>query len=303
MTAIDLGRPISVPEEKRAKFKALSETPEYSWPTIILSLVVLVLVVLIDIWALSGGISLVAACALLVFVYYWFFSIIHDGVHRTISKNKAVNDFIGQAAISLFAPYASMGVFRWAHMEHHRFTNDEGDPDSWSHGVWWSLPFRWMTIDLYYAYRAIRSDKPAVKKVLNESLIYIVIGMAIIVGLIAAGYGLEYIMLWFLPTRLAFIFIGFAFFWLPHAHWPNDKVDLRQSKNFTIATTLRVDKEWILNPLLQYQNFHLVHHLWPTAPFYNNEKLFILLEHELHERDLAIAYGFTIQPELKPANP
>jgi len=26
--------------------------------------------------------------------------------------------------------------------------------------------------------------------------------------------------------------------------------------------------EWLLTPVLLYQNYHLVHHLYPTVPFY-----------------------------------
>lgn len=302
MSELDLGRPIKVPEEKKAEFKSLSEVPEYSRPTIIMAAVLFFLVLAIDIWAVFFNGSLWVAVPLLVFTYYWYFSVIHDGVHRSIAKNKTINDRVCQMAISLYAPYASIGVFRWAHMEHHRFTNEEDkDPDIWCHGTFWSMPLRWMTIDFYYGYRALVDDRPAVKKVVKESLPNIVIGLALIALIIAAGYGWEYLMLWFLPTRLAFVAIGFSFFWLPHAHWPDPKEELRQSKNFTVATAVRVGKEWLLNPLLQYQNYHLIHHLWPTTPFYNNQKLWQLVEPELRERDLALAEGFNLQPTIMRA--
>jgi fatty acid desaturase len=31
--------------------------------------------------------------------------------------------------------------------------------------------------------------------------------------------------------------------------------------------------EWLLTPLLTYQNYHLVHHLYPTVPFYRYRRL------------------------------
>ena len=223
---------------------------------------------------------------------------LHDSVHRSLCKSRLLNDFLGQLGASVFAPYASMHMFRWAHMEHHRFTNDEGDPDIWAHGSLFSLPFRWMTIDFYYGYRLLKSTNPAAKKVLRNSLPYIIIGFALVGVIVANGYALEYMVLWFLPSRFAFLVIGYAFFWLPHAHWPNPDYELRQSKNYTLATTVRLGYEWLLTPLLQYQNYHLIHHLWPTTPCYNNRKVWQLLEPELRERDLAITENFQLIAEL-----
>lgn len=290
--------PIAVPAAKADAFRALTAAPSLARPTAVLAIITISSVVLVDVLAVAGLVPLLVAAALNTVVYYWFFSVIHDGVHRAISSNKALNDFICQAAISVYAPYAAMSLFRWAHMEHHRFTNDERDPDSWCHGAWWTLPFRWMTIDFYYGYRALASSKPAVRKVLRESLPYMVVGLALIGAIIALGYGVELLLLWFLPSRVAFIGIGYSFFWLPHAHWPHPELNLKQSENLTLATTLRLGREWIFNPLFQYQNYHLIHHLWPTTPFYNNERVWKLLEPELRERDLAIVEGFDTQPRF-----
>jgi beta-carotene hydroxylase len=287
---------LTVPDAKRDAFKKLTQIPEYSWPCIALAVTVISAVLIIDGLALTDRISLIGACGLLTFVYYWFFSAIHDSVHRSICKNKTLNDWIGRAVIFVFAPYASIHLFRWAHMEHHRFTNDAGDPDVWSHGAWWTLPFRWMTIDFYYAYRALRSDNPQVKKIFSESLPMVGLGLTIITLLVASGHGIEYLLLWFVPTRLAFVFIGYSFFWLPHAHWPDPSHDIRQSNNFTLATTLRLGNEGLFNWLYQYQNYHLIHHLWPTTPFYNNERVWQLLKPELLQRDLAIVKNFEVKP-------
>lgn len=297
--AENFGRPISIPKEKQAAFRKLTESPALAVPTVILALVVIPGVMVSNTLAILGQISLIAAMAINIVLYYFFFSIIHDGVHRAISSNKAINDFICQLSITCYAPIAAMPLFRWAHMEHHRFTNDDRDPDDWSHGAWWSLPFRWMTIDFNYGWRAITSKKPATRKVLKESLPFMIGGFALIIGIIAAGYGFELFMLWFIPSRIAFIGIGFSFFWLPHAHAPNEHMELRQSENYTIATTLRVGGEAVINPLLQYQNYHLIHHLWPTTPFYNNERVWRLLEPEIRRRDLAIVEPLKIQPSYE----
>lgn len=35
-----------------------------------------------------------------------------------------------------------------------------------------------------------------------------------------------------------------------------------------MASTVRMGWEWLLTPLLVYHNDHLMHHLFPTVPFY-----------------------------------
>lgn len=299
MQTIDLGKPtcVHIPPGKKSEFRRLVSPPEYALPTIALAALVFSTVLVVDVVAVAGILPLWAGMIANTIAYYFFFSVIHDGVHRAITSNKALNDVVCQTAISIYAPFAAMSLFRWAHMEHHRFTNDENDPDDWTHGPVWSLPFRWMTIDVYYAYRAIMGRTPHTQRVLRESLPYIVGGLAFLLAIILGGYGVELFFLWFLPSRLAFIGIGYAFFWLPHSHWPDPERSLKQSEKFTTATLLRLGNENILNPLLQYQNFHLIHHLWPTTPFYNNEKIWKLLEAELRDHELAIVSGLSTRPE------
>ena len=289
---------IVIPAHKKDAFRALTRTPDYAVPTLVLSLICIVAALVLVLGALFGTINIYLASLGLAFNFYWFFSIIHDSIHRSVSRHKALNEIIGQVGSTLFNPIASLELFRWGHLQHHRHTNDEKDIDAWSHGPVWSLPLRWMTIDAHYLIYALRSDQPSAKKALRAALPYIVGGLLLVVVAISTGYGFEYLMLGLLPSRLAFLAIGFAFFWLPHAHWPSAEHDLRQSENFTLATTVRTGLEWLLNPLMQWQNYHLIHHLWPSTPFYNNHKVWQLLEQELRQQDLAITEGLQIQPEL-----
>lgn len=110
---------------------------------------------------------------------------------------------------------------------------------------------------------------------------------------------MEVLMLWFIPSRVIQLVLGFSFFWLPHV--PHD---VSQEENFTRATTVREGHEWLLAPLLQYQHVHLVHHLYPTTPFYNNDRVWRLVEPALRRRhDLAIQKGFAIRPVIEKGRP
>lgn len=296
----NLGRPISIPEHKKAEFKALTEPPAYAWITIILTVVCLSAAAGSITAALLGHLSYPVAAVINGLCYYWLFTTVHDAIHRSLSRNTKFNDFVGNFVIRWVTPYANLGMLRWAHMEHHRFTNDPRDPDDWSHGAWYTLPLRWMTIDLAYAARLFKDKSKMATNVKKEFLPGFIVYLVIVTALIMMGYGEEFLWLSFIASRILFIGMGFTFFWLPHNHWHGDEEELRQDVNMTKATSVRLGHEWILNILLQYQNYHLIHHMWPTTPFYNNQKVWQLLEPELRQRDLILANGFGTFPKEVP---
>jgi beta-carotene hydroxylase len=126
-----------------------------------------------------------------------------------------------------------------------------------------------------------------------KSLLLGALFIAALVVLISMGYGKVVLMLWFIPSRIIFLSLGFSFFWLPHV--PHT---VTQEENFTEATTIREGMEWLMGPALQNQNFHLIHHLFPMTPFYNNRKVWQLLETELRKKDLVIQHNFAIRPTI-----
>ncbi len=257
---------------------------------------VTVVIVVSDTLAVTGRMPLWAGMLINSAVGYLAFSVVHDTIHRTATTDTRLNDFIGQSATMLFAPYVSHKLFRWGHILHHRFASGPRDPDIVLHGAWWTLPLRWMLIDVLYLRYVLKHSDKVSRPYLIDSL-WLTLGSAVLLGvLIDAGYGPEVLMLWFVPSRLVFLMLGFTFFWLPHV--PHDTT---QEENFTRATTIRDGHEWLLGPVLQYQNFHLIHHLFPMTPFYNNGKVWKLLEPELRRRDLAIQHGFAIRPTIYPA--
>jgi beta-carotene hydroxylase len=281
--------------ERRAQLRQLTTAPRIAWPTVILCAAQIGTFLLvywfcaIHLWPLWLGTLLNSVAA------YLAFSTGHDAVHRAISTNVRFNDLVGEISLGLVLPYVDIRMFRWAHSLHHRFANDPRDPDVVLHGPWWSLPFRWMSIDLLYVIHAFRHGDKVSTPFLHASLRRAVIVAAVIATLCWAGYGKEVLMLWFIPSRVGLMALGFAFFWLPHV--PHD---VTQAENFTRATTIREGYEWLFDPVLQYQNFHLIHHIYPATPFYNNAKVFRLVESELRKHDLAIQHGFAIRPTIHP---
>lgn len=81
------------------------------------------------------------------------FMVAHEGLHSTLSTVRGVHPVISRLAWLFVAPYTSLPAFAYVHMEHHRNANDAGrDPDMFANpGPGWQLPFRWLSMDAFYA--------------------------------------------------------------------------------------------------------------------------------------------------------
>jgi len=245
--------------------------PAVAWPTVALMVGGLALwggsaaALLADVWPwwVSALVSAIAS--------YLLFTVAHDASHHSTSSDRRLNTWIGRISTAFFAPHAAFPVWRFIHMQHHRFTNhhDGRDPDGYTmRGPKWQRPLRFLTIDLYYMvfYLPKLKSRPRAEKI--ELLTQWAIVGAITAAAVATGYGFEILALYYLPYRLAVLFLGFAFDYLPHhgLHHKPSEDRLKTTRN-------RVGAERLLSPALLYQNYHLVHHLHPAVPFYRYLKV------------------------------
>lgn len=286
----------SLDAQRKARLKQLTNSPLFPVPSILTWAATVAIYLASIAAAVSGVIPLWVGLLINSAIGYLTFTIVHDSLHRSLSSNPRLNDLLGQTAVFMITPYVDLRMFRWGHVLHHRFTSGKKDPDYILHGAWWSLPFRWMAIDALYLVHALRHGDKVSAKYLKSSALMAAGTISAAALLTWLGYGLEVLMLWFIPSRIIFLSLGFSFFWLPHV--PHDTT---QEENFTKATTVRVGMEWLMAPLLQNHHVHLIHHLYPGTPFYNNAKVWKLIEPELRQRDLAIQHGAAIHPKIYPA--
>jgi ring-1,2-phenylacetyl-CoA epoxidase subunit PaaE len=230
-------------------------------------------------WPISVALNAIAAYAL--------FTVAHDAAHRSVSSIEAVNTWLGRIATAGFAPHASFSVWRFIHMQHHLFTNeDDGrDPDHYTErGPRWQLPLRFLTVDLYYLvfYLPKLGGRPRAEKVeLAVTWTLLAGGLALA---IATGHIVEVLLLYFLPIRLAILWLGFAFDYLPH----NGLAATAATDKFR-ATRNRVGLERLVTPLLLYQNYHLVHHLHPLIPFHRYIAVWRRGERQYLDQDPALS--------------
>lgn len=250
-----------------------------AWPTLLLALASWLIGLGVLGLALSGAVTsgvgyLGLTCGLWVAAFIAF-TPMHDAAHRSVTKRRGLNELVGWlTGVLLLAPFPA---FRWVHLEHHKHTNHpEQDPDHYSgRGPRWALPFRWATQDLHYYWRYLTATgRPRAERV--QIIASLVTMYSALAALALTGHW-ELSLAWLVGARAALTCLAFAFDYLPHApHSVTQKQDRYRA-------TLLIDHPW-LTPVLLYQNYHLIHHLYPGVPFYRYAKVFGERRAELTQR-------------------
>ena len=257
-------------EDDLELFQALRTNPQYAWPTIAMFVLSVAALISSTIAATIGAIPMSVGVVINSLCAYAQFSVFHDASHRAVSRNITLNDFLGYVSLGYLSPFMPFSVLKFVHMIHHRDANgdiDVGDTYVKS-GPIWQLPFRWLTLDLSYmrVYASYWQRRPRSEKVIM--FLFIAATMSLLIALATQGYAWELFWLWFVPTRVAVMLISVVFVYLPHyPHTVTHRQDPYKASNN------RIGLEWLYNPLFMYQNYHLVHHLYPQAPFYRMQKL------------------------------
>ena len=276
-----------------ALFKQIMSAPKIAIPTVLLGLGLMAGIVATWYYTLQGALPMWAGCLINGVLAYGMFSVAHEGTHRAISHTSWVNELIGGIGLFFLLPYAPMPVARWIHMQHHHFTNAETDPDRFIHdSPAWQIPIRWSNFDLYYLVYFARHGGKVRDKHIGLVLGYVAAVAAVIVIASFAGYGYEILMLWLLPTRIGLFLVALVFVFLPH--YPGV---VSQQEDPFMASTMRMGWEWLLTPLLVYQNYHLIHHLYPTVPFYRMHDVWYLKYDELSAGNVSYQHAFRMAPE------
>jgi ferredoxin-NADP reductase/fatty acid desaturase len=199
-------------------------------------------------------------------VSFAMFTVLHDASHHAVSRIGWLNALLGRLSIPFLVPYASFSLFRYIHIEHHRNTNEAAtiDPDTWaSHAPWWQLPFRWATIDGWYTRIYLPRLRTRPRAEWGETVTVALLSAAGITVAAVTGNLATLAVVWLIPQRLSICVLAWWFDWLPH-----HGLTATQRENRYQATRIRVRWERFLTPLMFYQNYHLVHHLHPSIPFY-----------------------------------
>ncbi|MEZ4438177.1 MAG: fatty acid desaturase [Polyangiaceae bacterium] len=254
-----------------------------AWPTLALAIGVLAVWSGSTAAALVGVLPLWAAGLINTLAAFAGFTAMHDASHRSVARARWLNELVGRASgLPLMAPFPA---FRYLHLEHHKHTNDPlRDPDHYSgRGPKLLLPLRWLTQDLHYyrLYFAAWSRRPVAER--WETAISLAVLYGVAIALIVSGAWSAVLVLWLIPARVATALLALSFDYLPHRpHVITSREDRYR------ATHILADA-W-LTPLFLYQNYHLIHHLYPGVPFFRYARIFRAEEATLRAKGARVQY-------------
>ncbi|RCW44488.1 ferredoxin-NADP reductase [Halopolyspora algeriensis] len=250
-------------------------------------------------WLVLGGFGrwwLLLSIPLHALVTFAMFTVLHESIHHAAGRWRWVNQLLGRLSMPFVAAWGAFPMLRYIHIEHHRNTNEDihTDPDAWSeHGPAWQLPLRWITMDAWY----LRFYLPRLpRRPRGELAEDAAVLTAVVAGTIAAvvtGHLWELAVIYLIPQRIGLGVLAWWFDWLPH-----HDLGVTARNNRFRATRVRVGWEWLFNPLMFYQNYHLVHHIHPTIPFYRYVQAWQRTEQDYLDRNvpIATAWGRELSP-------
>ncbi|MCX6395586.1 MAG: fatty acid desaturase [Propionibacteriales bacterium] len=272
------------------------KVPALALPTTALYVGTLALFVAEAYGVLAGGWSHWLTVPMGAAVTFLMFSVLHEATHHAISTNTRLNNAFGHLSVPFVTGYTSFPVVKFIHIEHHRNTNEpmSVDPDNWtSAGPTWQHPLRWATIDLWYLVFYLRriKDRPRPEAAAAVAILAAVVSGAAV--LMTSGYAAEVVWLYLVPQRIGLVVLAWWFDYLPH-----HGLTTTQRENKYQATRIRVGGESWMTPLFVYQNYHLVHHLHPSVPFYRYVRAWRRNEQAYLDRNAAIStwFGRSLSP-------
>lgn len=254
--------------EKRA-IAELRKKPLLALPTVGLLWGTQIAIVAIWYLVINDQLNLWLGCLINAIAYYIQFTPAHDASHNAVSRIPWVNKFIFFQMMQTYLPGNTGKMLMVMHMQHHRFANEELDPDHGVAGSFKQAGFLWFFWDFRYLFYYFKHKEHYPDINITRIFLEMAAGYAI-VGTVAWFFPLETLILWFIPSRIMVWLVCFVFMYLPHVpHVYTHRQNPYQ------ATLLRVGWDRLMSFLMMYQNYHLAHHLYPTIPFYRYKKAWL----------------------------
>ena len=187
-------------------------------------------------------------------------TVIHDASHNSGHKNRTINAILGHGS-ALMLGFA-FPVFTRVHLQHHAHVNDpENDPDHFvsTGGPLWMIAARFFYHEIFFFKRRLWRKWELLEWFLSRLFLFTIVFLGCHYGFI--GYLMNF---WFVPALVVGIALGLFFDYLPH----------RPFKERDRWKNARVYPSPWLNLLILGQNYHLVHHLWPSVPWYKYQRAY-----------------------------
>jgi beta-carotene hydroxylase len=239
-------------------------------PTLLLLLASIALIGSSTLGYFYGGLPHWIAFLVNVIALHLAGTVIHDASHNVAHRNRILNAAMGHvSALILGFAYP---VFTRVHMQHHAHVNDpKDDPDHFvsTWGPLWLIAPRFFYHEFFFFKRRLWRKFELLEWVLSRLFMGCIVWFAASHGQL--GYVMNY---WFTPALVVGLALGLFFDYLPHRpfqernRWKNARV---------------YPNSW-LNVLILGQNYHLIHHLWPSIPWYKVQPAYYAVKPLLDEK-------------------
>lgn len=270
----------------------------FGWPTVLLAIGLLTAEIgVVVLWA-TGVIPMAVGFVVNAYLSYAWYTVHHDATHKAISGRNPKRVWIEQACghVAGFALQIEFTNYSANHLKHHAHTNAPNDPDLAVKGPLWQLPIKWLVATVFMTIGAFPGGNRLVEPILAKFVPLVdsspreraarakmrrftQVGLVVLLATVPFGAFWPAFLLWWLPSRVGILLLMVLFQWLPH--FPFDRTDRfgnTRVNRFPGST-------WVL---LQ-QDRHLIHHLYPSIPWYRYRAAFKEL------RPLLEANGAVIQ--------
>lgn len=249
--------------------EALFHVPRVAAPTMLLWLAAASLMAVAVALHVHEWIGAPATVALITVAMLAMFTVAHEAAHGSISSVRFVNGLFGRLSFPCLGPLAVFGPWRTIHLLHHKHTNDrDRDPDHFCcEGSGIMLPVRWALLIFQYTFFWLLNEagrRPLAERV--EAVIHLSCTFALL--MVAVDKGLLWVPLlyWVAPSCIANTMLAFLFDYLPHHD--HDATPAQSRYETTSMLHTYASFEALFTVVMQYQNYHIIHHLYPQIPFY-----------------------------------
>ncbi len=266
---------------REPRFKELTRLPVWAPMEIALGVGAFSLFYLGTSLYLAGHIHFLVMLLINSFSIYVSFTPLHDATHRSVSSHRTLNDLIGTLCCLLLLPGITTRVYRYLHLEHHRFAGDPAkDPDElFVSAPAMLLPFVLAGLDVHWSIWYFKHGRSRPRSERIEFAAGLTFYVGVHVAFLTSAYALEFFLCFMIPQRFGLFYVSWFFAHIQHPEG-------MEWEQVPFQTTVRIVTNPMAHWLLLGQSFHCLHHLAPSIPYYRYRRAWKLGEHLFEQQDV-----------------
>ena len=231
---------------------------------------------------------------------YINFTPFHESAHNLIGSGdyRILNEIVGRGSSLIYS--TSYPAWKFIHLYHHKHTNQETDPDLFYENFTDVVKYGWF-LDYNYNYFYIKNLRQRPMNEIIDMGLTQVLYLGIFITLLYNGYGMDYVLRYWLPLRISLFMSSYLLDYYNHHKLPERDI---KDRNSLVKTTHKIsgvlkddDFSWFTRLIMQNHCYHNIHHLYTNVPFYKYQDVWnekkkelqddtpVITIKEVHEKD------------------